>query len=210
MKNMILTVAFINIALLVWGRDAFDGSFDFGISNVNDFGGGINFDVSLDNITVSSRLPMNTFIGGFFVYSDFVYVEIQEAFLFGGGNWKIEMGSPINQSQDIGKFIVFAIDLGIFFKYPYAITSQIIIFPLLGIDYQMTLFEKINDIISESPNEWNQLWFKLGGGIDYSFNELLYWRFETLYGIRLPTKVEIGDKLIGHGLTIKLAIGFSI
>ncbi|GMO67413.1 MAG: outer membrane beta-barrel protein [Treponemataceae bacterium] len=71
------------------------------------------------------------------------------------------------------------------------------------------------------------LWFKAGVGADFVLSEKLYLRAEALYGIRLPTQNEIdtGDldivyppfmgtkncdvlELIGHGLDVKLGLGF--
>jgi hypothetical protein len=222
MKNIILILLFIGIIPVAWGRDVFASSCGAGIININDFGGGIDSNVPAENMSINIRLPMNMFSGGFFVYADYVYVEIQEAFLFGGGNWKVEIGKPINQNQEVGFFSFFVTDMGILLKYPFVVSSKIYIFPLLGMDYMMFFYTKLSDTIFSDPFSCNQLWFKGGVGVDYNFLEILYFRFEVLYGIRLPNVIENGSKdiinaympqldndtLIGHGITIKIAIGF--
>jgi hypothetical protein len=64
------------------------------------------------------------------------------------------------------------------------------------------------------------LWFKFGGGLDYDITSSLYLRGEFLYGLRLVNKAEndMKDSLddqgasdiktrLGHGLTVKFAVG---
>ncbi|MDR1468699.1 MAG: hypothetical protein LBT00_05340 [Spirochaetaceae bacterium] len=70
------------------------------------------------------------------------------------------------------------------------------------------------------PGDLSALWFKFGGGLDYSFTEKIYLRFEALYGLRLANKSEKdakdqyqdygadADTLLGHGLTVKLGVGY--
>jgi len=69
--------------------------------------------------------------------------------------------------------------------------------------------------------DWNHFEIKFGGGLDYSLNDSLYFRFEALYGIRLPSRAEkdfadylsqslpaATNTLLGHGFTAKLALGY--
>jgi hypothetical protein len=73
----------------------------------------------------------------------------------------------------------------------------------------------------EDPGDLNALWFKFGGGLDYSFSDRVYLRGEALYGLRLSNKFEDDlvdylkyegatsvDTLLGHGIEIKAAIGY--
>jgi hypothetical protein len=107
-------------------------------------------------------------------------------------------------------------------KYPFGITKQLSLFPLLGINYQIMLSSKIDGNEyqrdgEDSPMDFSALWFKLGLGVDFEFIPKLYGRLEALYGLRLPNKAENdmkddwGDDAktrLGHGLTVKLAIGY--
>jgi hypothetical protein len=82
-----------------------------------------------------------------------------------------------------------------------------------------------------ASSDFSALWFKLGGGMDFAITEKLYLRCEALYGIRLANTFETDTKdmvdkavknmkdndpeiksdvktLLGHGLTVKLAVGY--
>jgi hypothetical protein len=74
----------------------------------------------------------------------------------------------------------------------------------------------------------NALWINAGAGWDHSFTNRLFLRVEALYGYRLPSDMEqkLGDQIKdlylaagktvsaktrpGHGLTLKVAIGYGL
>ena len=72
------------------------------------------------------------------------------------------------------------------------------------------------------PSDFSALWIQFGGGVDYSFTSNIFLRCELLYGIRIANNFEndtvkimkdipvydSAKPLPGHGLTIKLAIGW--
>jgi opacity protein-like surface antigen len=71
----------------------------------------------------------------------------------------------------------------------------------------------------KSSGDFSALWFKLGGGLDYDITNNIYLHSEALYGLRLANKVEndmkdsIPDSAdpktrLGHGLNVKLAVGY--
>jgi hypothetical protein len=102
----------------------------------------------------------------------------------------------------------------------------------LGVTYRVILSAK-NEDGEEEPNpipgrqgddlagDLSALWFRFGGGVDFSFTDKIYLRGEVLYGLRLANKfendlVDFYDKsamkvdvkpLLGHGLEAKVAVG---
>lgn len=228
MKQIFLFLLFIAIASIIWGENKLEpsGGVGVGVFFANDFGGGIENKINIDGTAITNRMPMNTFRGGIFAYGDFVYVEILCGFFYGGGTWEIQLSSPINQSQKIGDFSFLGVDFGLFGKYPFIISPKIGLFPLLGFDFQTVLFAKLDTInFDDNLTDWWQFWFKIGGGLDYKINKTLTLRFEVLYGMRPSSNVENdlangtqamangifqnsdGNTLIGHGLTIRIAVG---
>ncbi|MCL2759746.1 MAG: hypothetical protein FWD22_05995 [Treponema sp.] len=95
-------------------------------------------------------------------------------------------------------------------------------------------FLRIDDEEVTVSGDLNTTWFKLGGGFDYSFSKKVFLRFSAFYGIRLyhqfdkelwklydyegeyvkalyeNTTININSKTdirIGHGFTLKVAVG---
>jgi hypothetical protein len=184
----------------------------------SDFGGGI--EMSLGSTFVSSsKTPYSG--GGGFAFLDAAYAELYLGFFGGGGSFKIE--SLINAPDR--DFSVTGLDIGLLGKYPFAVNKKLTAFPLLGITYRAVLSakdEKGNDLKTTNNDkragDLSALWFKLGGGVDYALSGPIYLRGEALYGLRIKNKYEsdvidsikVGDvkALLGHGLEIKIAVGY--
>jgi hypothetical protein len=171
-----------------------------------DFGGGVE--------QGGEKMTMPYFGGGGFAFFDAKYAELSFGVFGGGGTWKM-----FGEDVDIS---IMNMDIALLGKFPIAVGSSLTVFPLLGIDYQVTLSAKDEDG-EEMENgdgdkmagDYSALWFKFGGGLDYAITSKLYLRFEALYGIRLANKFETdmkddfeADVLLGHGLTAKLAVGY--
>jgi len=130
-----------------------------------------------------------------------------------------------------------SLNFGLLGKYPFTINDKISFFPLLGIEYQAVVSAKDkngneykNSKGDKIAGDFSALWFKAGAGMDFSLTNSIYLRLNALYGIRLPNKVEQDavdsfkkantnsgiiqytendiKTLLGHGLTVKLAVGF--
>jgi opacity protein-like surface antigen len=236
MKKLLLII-FIGIGLssFVWGENGFSLSIGSGSYISNDFGGGFESGISFLGQSITASLPMPYFGSGGYIFFDATYLEASVGIFFGSGTWEMNIGSPINQPVAIGDFKFTSIDTGLLAKYPFAITPGIKIFPLLGFDYSFVLSAKLEGEEENNPADWNHLAFKFGAGADFSLTNLLFLRFEALYGIRLASKAEekyandiksmlqyllsqqlpimpriTSDTLLGHGLTVKLALGFRL
>jgi hypothetical protein len=182
-----------------------------------DFGGGIEAGSNY-------KMEMPYFGGGGFLFFDATYAELSFGILAGGGTVKTTFGGNSTDTDTT----VTNLNIGILGKYPVAINENLYVFPLLGIDYQITLSRKDSDGNEyknpdgdESPGDFSALWFKLGCGLDYDITSNVYARFEALYGLRLANKMELDAKdslskltdddvttRLGHGLNVKLAIGY--
>jgi opacity protein-like surface antigen len=170
-----------------------------------DFGGGFK--------KGDSKTKMPYFGGGGFLFLDATYAELSFGILGGGGKWG---------GDDTVDATITNLNIGLLGKYPFAINEKLSLFPLLGIDYQITVAAKADGEKYEGfdgdgkPSDLSALWFKLGGGLDYDITSNLYLRGELLYGLRLPNKSEKDAKdddssidiLLGHGLNVKFAVGY--
>jgi hypothetical protein len=137
--------------------------------------------------------------------------------------------------MSIGSF-----NIGLLGKYPFPINSKLSVFPLLGFDFQIVFSAKVEgddykDLYGGETTDFSATWFKFGGGLDYAITDKVYFRGEALYGFKIPTKAEKDIKdilkaygeymlasygisgihpnaetLLGHGLTVKLAIGYKL
>ncbi|MDR1863439.1 MAG: hypothetical protein LBQ67_05905 [Treponema sp.] len=172
------------------------------------------------------------YFGGGYLFFDATYVELLLGFFGGSGKFKYthEQTGQATQSAEYDVSLA-SINIGLLGKYPFALTSKLTLFPLLGIDYQITVSAKLDSSEGDdpAPGDFSALWFKAGGGVDYTITSNLYVRLEALYGIWLENKAEKDGKnelrqstnlpvtpdydvtarnLFGHGLTVKLAVGY--
>jgi opacity protein-like surface antigen len=159
----------------------------------SDFGGGSN-----GNIVV--KLPYRG--GGGFAFFDATFAELSFGFFAASGDLKI------NTKQDTSYT---GIDISLLGKYPFTLSEQFTLFPLLGIDYRHFVSWKMNGVKRNNHGDYSALWFKLGVGADYAFTDHIFARLGVLYGIRLANKYEkdaSNDPRLGHGLDVKLAVGY--
>ena len=194
----------------------------------SDFGGGAEWESG------SWRMAYETPYagGGGFLFFDLTYVELSFGLFTGGGDMRsvVDMGSLGSDSASF-EYSLTGIDIGIMGKYPFVLNSKLSLFPLLGINYRniLTLKDEEGNEADE-PGDYSTFWIKLGGGLDYSFADNIFLRFGLTYGMRFPNQFEeylfeyideytndisnpdsrsssIGPRQ-GHGLEIKLAVGF--
>jgi hypothetical protein len=168
-----------------------------------DFGGGVE--------ASGTKIETPYFGGGGFAFFDATYAELSLAISGNGGKFKTSGSGDVD-------FSLVNLNIGLLGKYPFAINDTLSFFPLLGIDYQVTLSAKQGDNEVDEPGDFSALWIKFGGGVDYSITESLYLRLDALYGIRLANKFENDMKdnipgadvkpLLGHGLTVKVGVGY--
>lgn len=201
----------------VFAQTAFSVSAGVGGLIGGDFGGG----VEKSEGGYSMKYEMPYFGGGGFAFLDATYAELSFGVSGGAGKMKYTMeGGGQSQTSD-SDWSITNLNIGLLGKYPFAISDRFTVFPLLGIDFLAALAAKDedgDDFFEGSDNktgDLSALWFKLGAGADFSITEKFYARLGLLYGLRLPNKAEKdqadkmdGKTLLGHGLTVKLAVGY--
>jgi opacity protein-like surface antigen len=224
MKKRIFVLAVLAVVVAggVFAQPEFKLSAGIGGYFTSDFGGGA--ELSMGGLTGSNKAPYVG--GGGFAFFDATYAELSLGFWVGGG--KLTSESPGQPDSSLGMSYT-GLDIGLLGKYPFVVSDQLSVFPLLGITYRVMLSVKDEDgreykglYKPGSSSDFSALWFKLGGGLDFSLTDSMYLRGSVLYGLRLPNAFEkdIVDfykamvpgadtkTLLGHGLEVKLAIGY--
>jgi len=217
-KILFLMVLAIFGVVGAFAQPEFKVSAGFGGYFTSDFGGGV--EISYAGFNGHLKTPYVG--GGAFVFLDATFFELSLG--FAGAGYEAEayfQGAGTSKYKATGS----GLDIGLLGKYPFAIGDQFSIFPLLGISYRAVLSveSEIADVKADNPGDFSALWFKFGGGLDYSITEKIYLRAGILYGFRLENEFEKDieanwyktyggmvniNKLLGHGLEIKLAVGF--
>jgi hypothetical protein len=95
-------------------------------------------------------------------------------------------------------------------KYPIQMSDRLNIFPLLGIDYHISLSQRrtgLDGAVYDRNNppdnllffysggpfsfkDWNALFIRIGGGLEFNLTDKFFLRGDLLYGIRLMTEYE--------------------
>jgi len=230
--NKVFANAVVGLALgAVSAVSALDLSVGGGGFFASDFGGGVEYNVSVagaGEVTSTTKTPY--YGGGLNLFFDLAFAEVSIGYFMGGGEWETEVKSTIvgqgSQSQsDKFDFSASSINLGLLGKYPIALSDAMTVFPAVGIDYLMCISAKLNGNDEEEPGDLSALAIKFGAGLDFGLSDKLFLRSELLYGIRLASTFEndLGDLLkaafqglgtsetrLGHGLTVKVGIGFKL
>ena len=226
MKNKLLylIIFMVFITNRAFPQSEFRVSAGFGGYFTSDFGGGVE-NTNLGRLFSHIKTPY--FGGGAFVFLDATFVELN----FGGfmikGEWEefFLLYGPGGVYPATYKFnsLGIGLDIGLLGKYPFAVSEKITVFPFLGITYRAILALAEEGYKIYDPDEYNTLWFNFGGGLDYSITDNIYLRTGILYGIRLINEFErktierlntsswgddVINNILGHGLEIKLAVGF--
>jgi opacity protein-like surface antigen len=213
-KGLVVLVLAVLVAGGAFAQAGFKLSAGAGGYFTSDFGGG--YETSTRFSTSTSEFPYAG--GGGFLFLDATFAEL--SFGFWGGSGKSETtGGIFNGKVNISYT---GLDIGLLGKYPFTISNQLSLFPLFGITFRVILSGKSGNVKLDDPEDFSALWFRLGGGLDYSFTNSIYLRAGILYGLRLPNKAENdaveraensiistdANTLLGHGLEIKVAVGF--
>ena len=111
-------------------------------------------------------------------------------------------GDPENWSS------VFAVQAGLYFKFPVTISDKFTIFPTIGVDGELSLYSlERGTFLPEGW--WHDIWFRGGVGLDFFFTDTVFLRTHLIYGVGLPIGGLEDDNLtLSHGLLVKLGIGW--
>jgi hypothetical protein len=216
------------LAALVAGGAFAQVNFSFGGGGffASDFGGGIEATMAGGLGTMKTEMPYTG--GGGYLFFDASYAELSFGFFSGGGDSKSTQTYGGTSTSTTTPFKATSLNIGLLGKFPIAVSDSLTVFPAVGIDYQAVVAATQdgeaykNRDGDEAPGDFSALWIQFGGGVDYSFTSNIFLRCELLYGIRIANKFEndmvdflkemmpgiTANPLPGHGLTIKLAIGW--
>jgi hypothetical protein len=154
---------------------------------------------------------LDQFRYGGFVFFDATYAEFSITLHNGIGAYQeiqdIE-SRPEQKKERTDRETMLAFAL--YGKYPFTLRANITVFPLLGVEYQVSLIQKrsnpmLNGASYDRTNgEWehdknsnhlthsmfNSFWINLGGGVDFYLTPVFFLRGELVYGFRLMTPYE--------------------
>jgi len=182
----------------------------------SDFGGGVRW-------KSGEQLTTPYMGGGAYLFFDAIYAEAFVGYSIGGGKWASDNAKEEPLPEDAQRT---SLNVGAFGKYPVIDLGSVKAFPLLGIDYDISMSAKLKlasggEYVFDGGNgrhaasALSALWVKFGCGADFDLGETLYLRAELLYGVRMANGAEIEDAKIsgggtplpGHGLTFKAGAG---
>jgi len=146
---------------------------------------------------------------GGLLFFDATYAELAVILQAGANNYSEVMSNNNTMIPMAGDGWETMLGLSLLGKYPFALTKRFGIFPLLGIDYQISLLQRRRptdglvynrtdgmyaDIDKDNKpydiSVWNSFWINLGVGTDFHIAKRIFLRGELLYGFRLMTSYE--------------------
>jgi hypothetical protein len=166
-------------------------------------------------VDVVSTQSMNRVSYGGYVFVDAAWAELSLAFQGGYNTWeerytaKLKDGMVVADQPSKGTGMEGMLGITLLGKYPFTLTERLSIFPLAGLEYQITLWqfrdpeigplysrtnpiwERNADGTAYSLSAWNSLFVDIGAGLDLELNARLFLRTELLYGFRLQTPYEV-------------------
>jgi hypothetical protein len=216
MKSQICTVFLILVTAMV----AFGADFHLSAGAGGIFGGFFTrYTLSADGVINGNRMQvdagqkLNQLDYGFFAFFDATYGEISILYQRGSNTWT-ETFTVVGVDDsaftpDSSKGWETVLGFSLLGKYPFQLNERISVFPLLGVEYQISLkqrrtrshdgrlydrsdggWEKDKDGNAYKLSDWNSLWIKLGGGFDFMLPKNFFVRGTVLYAFRTMTPYE--------------------
>jgi hypothetical protein len=168
-------------------------------------GGGILFGETFQggSITGLGDWTFNrTSFGAFGFFGLSQYAEFNAAFMYKAVGTIKAGGVTVDNSGYVES--TSALQFGVYGKYPFPISDQLVVFPTAGIDVELTLAEEW----------WHDIWIRAGGGVDYFLNDTMFIRGHFIYGLAIPvgvgSDIEYLNVGVGHGLLVKVGIGWML
>ncbi|MDR1760384.1 MAG: hypothetical protein LBR60_07655 [Fibrobacter sp.] len=223
MKRLLASGIFLMFGI-TFAQPDFKLSMGLGGYLTSDFGGGVEVSEISQSVSAYYTYGFPYSGEGGFIFLDATFAELSLGFFVGSHYETIDFLGD-DKENDLSYM---GLDISLLGKYPITIKKKFLLYPLLGANYRIMLSVKNgyesqykNNSGDSAPEDFSALWFRLGGGIDYPFTEHIFLRTQALYGIRLSNKFEddtvhfyektegaSAKARIGHGLDIKLAIGY--
>ena len=187
-------------------------SFGISTSLISDFGGGVSGRVteagtSLVENWLGNEVYWQGSYAGFSssIFLDAHFVQLSFGYFSSTGSSRTRLGGgPATYfGHPLGTPSPTGIEIGLLGKFPVELSPRITVFPLAGIAYRivvtggasvpLTSYRELNF----DPLDSSALWFRLGGGMDFSINQNVFLRGSLSYGLRLRTRWE--NDVINNG-----------
>jgi len=207
MKKLICACFLVLAAAAVYGTDF---SIKSGVGGI--LGGSFTrytLKANGDTIKINAKQEMDQLNYGIFAFFDATYGVFSIFYQNGVNNFKeptdIADFASITSS---GKGWESVLGLSLLGKYPFELNERLTVFPMLGVDYRISLKQERSqpdghiydrtdglreydkDKNAFKLSDWDSWWINLGGGVDFVLKGNLFLRGELLYGFRLMTSYE--------------------
>ncbi|GBU23323.1 hypothetical protein R80B4_03240 [Fibrobacteres bacterium R8-0-B4] len=173
------------------------------------------------------RIKMPYTAVGAYLFFDAVYAEAFLGYASGNGQWT---SRSVADPQNLPYMPRACVTAGASVKYPFPVYDRVKLFPLLGLDYEMSISGSLKNVNGSdyafdgadgrpAANSLSSLWLKLGAVIDFDMGKTLYLRSEVIYGARAANSFEqfSADRLhsgawaeFGQGVAVKIGAGVKL
>jgi len=172
-------------------------SFGVSASLISDFGGGVSGRVSEANGAFAGLLGNEVYSHGSYtglassIFLDARFVQLSFGHFTSAGSNRSRHGSGLFPTEHTGHSPS-GLEIGLLGKFPVELSPRITVFPLAGIAYRVILSGSLYapTLGADNPSHASALWFRLGGGMDFSLNENMFLRGAVSYGLRLRSRWE--------------------
>jgi uncharacterized protein YfiM (DUF2279 family) len=231
-KKVLFYLVFAGV--LTGGIFAQDGIFSLGGGGVfgSDFGGGVELTAKDASDWMEASMKMPYIGGGGYIFLDATYWELTFDLYTGFSKYKGTVKSSVAGQESYAtdtELTFMNLNVGLFGKYPFALSENFSLFPLLGAEYNacISATDKDGNTLSFA-DDFSAIWLKAGCGMDIAPTEKFFLRFEALYGLRFANNWENDYKeafnillkgsgldgdtktLLGNGLTVRIAVGYKL
>ena len=179
-------------------------SFGVGASFVSDFGGGVSGRVSEAGISVPHFLGNEVYWHGYYaglgssIFLDARFVQFSFGYFSSGIAGSRSRTEFSTATRHTGHPHTAGIEIGLLGKFPVELSPRVTVFPLGGVAYRIilaggnTVAQSIGQEhgLDADPLRASALWFRLGGGMNFSLNERTFLRTSLTYGVRLRNRWE--------------------
>ena len=146
-------------------------------------------------------------------YFDATYLEAkaQYSVMLGQGKNTLKRTTPANlpdQTSDIDSKLSF-LNLSVAGKYPIRLALGVVIFPLLGLEYDLNL--TANNMSSQQKSDLNDLYVIAGLGADIYMTPSVFFRPLVTFGFNTtaaPTNTSSGYTYSGYKADLGISVGF--
>jgi len=161
--------------------------------------------------SMNAYQTMNQFDYGLFAFFDATFATLGIIFQTGANNFdeSVYIDGTWNPDESrSGQGWETILGISLLGRWPFRLNERVTVFPLLGMDYLISLIQRRSDEYGLIYNrddglreadkndnafhisDWNSFIVRLGGGVELDLTDRIFLRGDLLYGIRLMTGWE--------------------